>query len=99
KAAWILQRLGERELGWDYLTTPVALKPSEAEPWLGMAANLSRKGDLGLAERAFKAASEAEPTNAQILWDRAQNQRRAKNEDAAQDLFRKIAEGTWQPRF
>jgi tetratricopeptide (TPR) repeat protein len=99
KAAWILQRLGDRELGWDYLTTPVALKPSEAEPWLGMARTLVRKGDLALAERAYKAASEAEPTSAQILWDRAQNLRRAGKEREAQSLFRRIADGTWQPRF
>jgi hypothetical protein len=33
-----------------YLTTPVALKPNEAEPWLTMATNLTRKGDLDLAE-------------------------------------------------
>ncbi len=99
RAAWILQRLGQRELGWDYLTTPIALKPAEAEPWLTLASHLGRKGDLDLADRAFKAASEAEPTNAQILWDRAQNLRRLGKTVEAQALFRRIADGVWQPRF
>ena len=36
---------------------------------------------------------------AQILWDRALNLRRAGKELEAQPLFRRIAEGTWQPRF
>jgi tetratricopeptide (TPR) repeat protein len=99
QAAWILQRLGDRELGWDYLTTPIGLKPNEAEPWLTLASNLTRKGDLALADLAYKSAFETEPTNAQILWDRAENLRRlGKNVEAA-TLFRQIAEGTWQPRF
>ena len=41
KAASIMHRLGEAELGWDYLTTPMAVKPNEADSWLGMAATLS----------------------------------------------------------
>ncbi|HWY87383.1 MAG TPA: hypothetical protein VNX28_11690, partial [Gemmataceae bacterium] len=99
KTAWIMQRLGERDLGWDYLTTPMAVRPGEASGWLNMAQTLGRQGQLTLADRAFKAAAEAEPTNAQILWDRAQNLRRAGKELEAQPLMRRIAEGTWQPRF
>jgi len=98
-AAWILQRLGEKELAWDYLTTPVAHKPSEADPWVSMATSLSRRGVLDLADRAYKAAFEAEPTNAQILWDRATNLRQAGKTVEAQALFRQIAETDWQPRF
>ena len=58
-----------------------------------------RKGELELADRAYKAAFEAEPTNAQILWDRAENLRRIGKTVEATGLFRQIAEGTWQPRF
>src|SRR5262249_57055501 len=90
---------GELELGWDYVTTPVALKPREAEPRVTMAGTLERKGDLDLADRAYRAAYDAEPTNAQILWDRAQNLRRLGKTVEASALFRQIAEGTWQPRF
>jgi tetratricopeptide (TPR) repeat protein len=97
--AAILQRLGERELGWDYLTTPVAHSPAEADPWARLAAALRQKGDLDLADRAYAAAFEAEPTNAQILWDRAQTLRQAGRTTEARRLLRQIAEGTWQPRF
>ncbi|HYT93743.1 MAG TPA: hypothetical protein VEL76_33800, partial [Gemmataceae bacterium] len=97
--ARILQRLGERDLGWDYLTTPVALRPNEAAPWTELAQTLRHKGDLELADRAYTAAFEAEPTNAQILWDRAQNLRQVGRTNEAARLFRQIAEGQWQPRF
>jgi tetratricopeptide (TPR) repeat protein len=97
--ARILQRLGERELGWDYLTTPVGLSPNEAAPWLILAETLGQKGELDLADRAYAAAFEAEPTNAQILWDRAQNLRQAGQSAEANRLLRQIAEGRWQPRF
>jgi tetratricopeptide (TPR) repeat protein len=97
--ARIVQKLGDRDLSWDYLTTPVGLKPNEAAPWLDLAGTLSRQGDLELADRAFAAAYAAEPTNAQILWDRAQNLRQAGKMLEAQQLFRQIAEGRWQPRF
>jgi hypothetical protein len=98
-AARILQVLGDRELGWDYLTTPVGLRVNEAEPWLRLAREQSRQGELELADRAFAAAFEAEPTNAQLLWDRAMNLRQAGRTTEAQKLFRQIAEGKWQPRF
>ncbi|HYT90962.1 MAG TPA: hypothetical protein VEL76_19785, partial [Gemmataceae bacterium] len=97
--ARILQRLGERDLGWEYLTTPVALRPNEAAPWARLAQTLHHKGDLELADRAYLAAYEAEPTNAQALWDRAQNLRQAGRTVEAAQLFRQIAEGAWQPRF
>src|SRR5439155_437599 len=53
-AARIVQRLGDRELGWDYLTTPVGLKPNESGPWLELAVTLSRQGELDLADRGYK---------------------------------------------
>ncbi len=70
-AARILQRLGVREMAWDYLTTPVALRPNEAGPWSNLAGTLAKSGDLELADRAHRAALEAEPTDPQFLWDRA----------------------------
>jgi hypothetical protein len=98
-AARILRALGERELGWDYLTTPVGLKPNEAGPWVELAQGLRRTGDLSLADRAYRAAAEAEPTNADYLWERADNLRQAGRQPEALQLFRRIAEGRWQPRF
>jgi hypothetical protein len=98
-AAKVLERLGERELAWDYLTTPVALRRNEAAPWSNLAATLSKQADLELADRAYRAAAEAEPTDPQLLWDRAQNLKQLGKHQAAQQLVRRIATGSWQPRF
>jgi ferric-dicitrate binding protein FerR (iron transport regulator) len=97
--ARILQRLDQHDLGWDYLTTPVGLRPNEAGPWLELAESLGHRGELQLADRAYAAAYEAEPTNAQILWDRAQNLRALGRSVEAVRLLRQIAEGRWHPRF
>jgi Tfp pilus assembly protein PilF len=98
-AARTLQTLEERDLAWDYLTTPIATQPNEAEPWVALAGTLRTQGNVDLAELAYKAAAESEPTNAQILWDRAENLAASGQTVPAQRLFRQIAEGNWQPRF
>jgi tetratricopeptide (TPR) repeat protein len=98
-AGRILRTVGERELVWDYLTTPVARRPNESGPWLALAGTLSRTGELDLADRAYAAAFEAEPTGANILWERAQNLRQSGKLTEAQKLYRQLAEGDWQPRF
>jgi ferric-dicitrate binding protein FerR (iron transport regulator)/tetratricopeptide (TPR) repeat protein len=98
-AAAILKTLGRHDLAWDYLTTPLGQKPNEADPWLRLAQTLSREGQPDLADRAYAAAFEAEPTNAQILWDRAQNLRQAGKTEEARRLMRQIADTDWQPRF
>ena len=54
---------------------------------------------MKLAEEAFASAFAAEPTNAQILWDRAQNLRQSGNAVEARKLLRQLADGAWQPRF
>src|SRR5262249_28075045 len=61
-AARILQRLSAHDLAWEYLTTPVGLQPNEAAPWLGLAQTQRSAGDFELADRAYAAAFEAEPT-------------------------------------
>jgi tetratricopeptide (TPR) repeat protein len=98
-AAQVLKRLGDRELAWDYLTTPVGLRPNEAGPWASLATMLGKQGELVLADRAYRAASEAEPTDGQLVWDRAQNLKQMGKQQEAQQLVRRIAEGSWQPRF
>jgi Tfp pilus assembly protein PilF len=98
-AGRVLRAVGERELVWDYLTTPVGRRPNEAGPWVALANTLSRTGELDLADRAYAAAFAAEPTDAQILWDRAQNLRQGGKTAEAQKLYRQLAEGDWQPRF
>ena len=74
RAARILRTIGGNgtsALAWDYLTTPLAMKPNESSPWLSLAESAKREGDLALADRCYREAYSAEPTNAQILWDRA----------------------------
>ena len=98
-AGRVLRTLGEGELVWDYLTTPVGRRPNEAAQWVALAQTLGKSGELALADRAYAAAFEAEPTDAQILWDRAQNLRQAGQSAQAQKLYRQLADGDWQPRF
>jgi len=102
RTARVLRMLGSPqadELAWDYMTTPLALKPNESAPWLTLGHAASRDGKLALAEQCYEAAFAAEPTNAQILWDRAQLLERQGAISHAKELYRQIATGTWQPRF
>jgi tetratricopeptide (TPR) repeat protein len=100
EAAAILRALGANDLAWEYQTTPIANRPNESGPWLGLAESLQREGDFALADRAFVAAFEAEPTNPQILWDRAQALRQAGQQAEARKLMRQVADTDWkQPRF
>jgi thioredoxin-like negative regulator of GroEL len=64
-----------------------------------LARTLQRQGDLERADRAFASAFAAEPTNAQLLWDRAQNLRQAGRLSEGSKLLQQLAEGSWQPRF
>ena len=91
--------VGQREQSWEYLTTPLARRPNDADPWHALAVQLVKRADNELAEHAYQAACEAEPTNAEILWDRAENLQRIGKAVEARALWRQIAEGTWQPRF
>ncbi len=97
--ARLLRQLDAQELAWDYLTTPVGQKPGESAPWVSLAQTLRNQGDLKTADQAFASAIAAEPTNAQILWDRAQNLRQSGNAVESKKLLRQLAESTWQPRF
>ncbi len=98
-AAKVLQVLGAKELAWDYLTTLIGRRPNEADPWLELAKQFRDADQFELADRAFALAFQAEPTNAQILWDRAENLQRQGKIDQARQLYRQLADGPWQPRF
>lgn len=95
----ILQVLGAKDLAWDYVTTPIGLKPNEAAPWLGLANTLRQDAEFELADRALAMAYDAEPTNADILWQRAQNLQQLGKLDQARTLYQQLANGSWQPRF
>jgi cytochrome c-type biogenesis protein CcmH/NrfG len=91
--------MGADEMAWDYLTTPLAESANESTPWTNLAATLRQQGDFLLADRAYATAYEIEPTNAQILWDRAQLLQQSQRHAEAVKLYKQIADGTWQPRF
>jgi len=98
-AGKIFHTLGLNDLAWDYWTTPIDLHPAESKAWLDLAQTLQSAGDLNRADRAYVLAFEAEPTNPEILWKRAQNLVRQEQGDRARELYRRIAEGQWQERF
>jgi tetratricopeptide (TPR) repeat protein len=101
-AAQILFKLGARELAWDYLNTPLAVFPPEAESWLELARALARQEEVDLtdlAELAYEQASQAEPDNPQILWERAQNLERAGRKADAREVYRLLAVGRWEADF
>ena len=98
-AARILGELGETDLAWDYLTTPLCVAPYEASGWADLARTLRQQGQVDLADRAYAAACEADPVNAQILWDRAELLWENGRREQARPLFQKIAAGPWGPRF
>jgi ferric-dicitrate binding protein FerR (iron transport regulator) len=98
-AAEVLQVLGRRDLSWEYLTTPLGRRPNEAEPWQRLATQLVQRADHDLADQAYRAACESEPTNAELLWDRAENLMRIGKATEARALWKQIADGDWQPRF
>jgi ferric-dicitrate binding protein FerR (iron transport regulator)/tetratricopeptide (TPR) repeat protein len=102
RTASVLRTIGgdnASALAWDYVTTPLALRPNESSPWLSLAESAKREGDLALADRCYREAYTAEPTNAQILWDRAQLLQRRGHEAEARKIMRQIVDGDWQDRF
>jgi hypothetical protein len=98
-AGHLLRELDRSELAWDYLTSPVGLKPNEAKPLRDLAQQLANAGDLNLAERGYSAAFAAEPTDADLLWQRAELLRKLGRDADAQAALKEIADGNWQPRF
>jgi tetratricopeptide (TPR) repeat protein len=102
RVAAILRKAGGEsaaELAWDYATTPLALHPNEAGPWTSLAWSLRQEGNWRLADRCYDLAFAAEPTNAQLLWDRAEHLRQQGQVAESRTLMKQLAAGDWQPRF
>jgi tetratricopeptide (TPR) repeat protein len=95
-AARILWRLRAKDLAWEYLTTPLALR-SDAPDWLGIIQTMKGLGELELAAQACQSAFQADPTNAQILWDHAQLLEQL-GRQGANELRRQILEGRWDAK-
>lgn len=90
---------GSAELAWDYATTPLALKPNEAGPWTSLAWSVRQEGNWRLADKCYEMAFAAEPTNAQLLWDRAEYLRQQGQIAESKKLLTQLKDGDWQPRF
>src|SRR5260370_19629312 len=90
-AAAILRRFHERDLAWDYLTTPIGLSPNESGPWLELPGTMNHTGELNLADRAYLSAYQPQPTHAQLLWDSAHNLRHAGKTLAARTVLPQTA--------
>ncbi len=60
---------------------------------------LRAEGDPDLSSRAYAAAFDADPTNAQALWDRAEIFDESGQANLARELYRRIANGEWDPKY
>lgn len=98
-AAAALADIGEADLAWDYLTTAVASRPHGPQRWRILAAARRSAGDREEAERAYEVACAAEPEDAGLLWDRAQNLLSANRAAAADALLRRLADGQWPAKY
>lgn len=102
RAGATLRKIGGTDaklLAWDYETTPLALKPNESGPWENLANTLRSQSDWQATDRAYELAYLAEPTNAQLLWNRAQHLKDKGQLAQAQQVFKQLADGKWQDRF
>jgi tetratricopeptide (TPR) repeat protein len=98
-ASEILSRIGAREIAWEYLTTSVGREPTNSGTWTSLAQRLQRQGDFETADRAYATAFEANPKDALILWDRAQNKRQAGDAAGCNKLLRQITDKEWAPQY
>ncbi|HJT76996.1 MAG TPA: hypothetical protein VJ739_07305, partial [Gemmataceae bacterium] len=98
-AADALLVMGRTDLAWDYLTTPLGGRDSDAASGLELARTLINGGRRDLAERAYRLAGQADPTNAQVLWEAAQNLEQMGRPAEAREEVRAIARGNWPPQY
>ena len=98
-AARIIKKLGDRDLAWDYLTTPLAMNPKESSSWRTLAQKLSGEKQIDLADLAYERAFEFEKTTPDILFEHAQLLQANGYPDEARKLLNRVVSGSWQPRF
>lgn len=98
-AARALTTLGETELAWEYLTTPLADATKGARPWLDLAAALANQGQADLAARACAAAAQIEPGDPRILWEYAELLWQIGRADEARTLYSRIAGREWGRQY
>jgi tetratricopeptide (TPR) repeat protein len=94
-AAAILQKLGERDLAWDYVTTAVSRQPDQVAAWGRLAQTMEQIGQFDLADRAYAEAFAAEPTNPVNLLNRVGVLQQVGKRQEARKLLRRIVDGQW----
>ncbi len=94
-----LRRLGDADLAWSYFTTPLSQEAAEARPWEDLAKTLQSEGDVELASRAFAAACDADPADAQALFGRAAFLEMSGHPAEARAIFGRIAHGSWDEKY
>jgi hypothetical protein len=99
RASRLLSQLGQTQLAWDYLVTPLALKPADAYTWAKTATEMHHAGSLDLADDAWAQAFACEPTNAGYLWQRIELLLARGLTDRALPLLERLAVGPWHARF
>lgn len=99
QAARILGKLDLTDTAWEYLTTPLAGRAGEAEPWKSLATSLTDEQRIDLADMAWTRAFEMESTDPGILLAHARMLHSHRRNAKARQLTRQIVEGSWQPRF
>ena len=98
-ASEILNSIGARDIAWEYLTTSVGRQPTNAGTWTELAQRLQRQGDFDTTDRSYATATEANPKDPLILWDRAQNKRQAGDVAGSNTILRQIADTKWDSYY
>jgi hypothetical protein len=91
-AARVLDLLGETDLAWDYLTTPLQTWTPERADTLELARHLAGENDRLKADRAYRLAVEAEPENFTVFWERIDNLRQMGERTVVRKLLQDLAE-------
>ncbi len=99
KAADIFTLLGERDLAWDYYTTQLIGSGLDVSRWQSVAAEMNQSGAYQLADRALVVAADVDPTNAEVVWQRAKNLRQAGRTAEANQLMHRLATEKWPERY
>jgi hypothetical protein len=97
--ARIFKALGQDDLAWDYLTTPLGGRPGDPQAALQLARALAGEGQRELAERAYRVAGAADPSNAQVVWERAANLEELGRAGEGRQVLRELADGTWPEQY
>lgn len=98
-AARLLAKMGQRQMSWSYLTTPLAGRSGESAGWRKLAEELTGQQQAVLADLAWTKAFEYERTNPEILLGHARVLQASGRSVESRKLLKQIIDSSWQPRF